>query len=71
LGKTVDRIHIAKGTILSIQSKAVQTSHFVWGDDCKEFKPERWLNDGKYLPERAKEMRGHRHLLSFVDGPRM
>ena len=39
--------------------------------DPDEFKPERWLDDEKGVAERAREMQGYHHLLSFVDGQRM
>lgn len=41
-----------------------------WGPDAKEFKPERWLDDESGVPEKAKEVQGYHHLLTFVDGPR-
>ena len=41
-----------------------------WGPNAKEFKPERWLDDESGVPEKAKEVQGYHHLLTFVDGPR-
>lgn len=41
----------------------------VWELDAKEFKPERWLEEHG-IPAKAKEVRGHHHLPTFVDGPR-
>ncbi|KAJ7701255.1 hypothetical protein B0H17DRAFT_924748, partial [Mycena rosella] len=38
----------------------------LWGPDAKEFKPERWLNEIT-----VRKFQGHRHLLSFHDGPRI
>lgn len=51
-------------------------SESIWGPDAKEMKPERWLtDDGKLvsdggLTDKAKEVQGYHHLLTFVDGPR-
>jgi cytochrome P450 len=42
----------------------------IWGPEAKEFVPERWLEDEKGLPTRAKDIQGYHHLLTFVDGPR-
>ncbi len=39
-----------------------------WGVGAKEFEPERWLEGGDY--SKAKEIQGHRHILTFSDGPR-
>lgn len=69
-GEIVDRIRIAKGAILTVATASVQQSTAVWGEDAKEFKPERWLDGDKGLTEKAKEVKGHRHLITFVDGPR-
>jgi cytochrome P450 len=42
----------------------------LWGEDAWEFKPERWLNGGQGIPASAKDLQGHRHLITFVNGPR-
>ena len=44
-------------------------STVIWGPDAKEFRPERWLEKNG-LPKKAQEIQGHRHLLTFSDGPR-
>jgi cytochrome P450 len=44
-------------------------STIFWGIDAKEFKPQRWLEEGG-IQGRAKEILAYRHLLTFVDGPR-
>ncbi|KAH7925025.1 cytochrome P450 [Leucogyrophana mollusca] len=69
-GNYVDYISIAKGTLVSIPMRAINRSEVFWGADAKEFKPERWLDEAG-ITGRAKELQGHRHLLTFVDGPRM
>jgi cytochrome P450 len=68
-GETTDSISIAKGTLITIPGAAINRSSAIWGPDAKEFKPDRWLNkDG--ISGKAREVQGHRHLLTFVDGPR-
>ncbi|KAL2339398.1 hypothetical protein Fmac_007338 [Flemingia macrophylla] len=37
----------------------------IWGKDCKEFKPERWLRDGKFVSESAYKFS------AFNGGPRL
>ncbi|KAK0205805.1 cytochrome P450 [Desarmillaria ectypa] len=66
-GETVNSIFIAKGTILTAPIRTLNKSEEFWGPDAKEFEPERWLEDSA---PRAREIQGHRHLLTFVDGPR-
>ena len=68
--KTVDRIHILAGQVISTPIRSINRSTSVWGADAKEFKPQRWLQEGG-IKGKAKEIQGHRHLLTFVDGPRM
>ncbi|KAH0839443.1 cytochrome P450 [Lanmaoa asiatica] len=68
-GKLVDHISVAKGTYLSVSVPSVNRSTTLWGPDAKEFKPERWIGE-KGIPAAAKEIQGHRHLLTFIDGPR-
>ncbi|CCL99011.1 uncharacterized protein FIBRA_01019 [Fibroporia radiculosa] len=69
-GTIVDRIAIPKGQVVTVPIHSMNRSCEFWGADAKEFDPERWLRpDG--LPKRAQEIQGHKHLLSFVDGPRI
>jgi len=64
----------------------VNRSEAVWGKDAKVFRPERWLAGAggekvagaqagavteEGLSDRAREIQGYHHLLTFVDGPRM
>jgi len=69
-GSIVDRISITKGDILTVPLHAVNMSTALWGMDAKDFIPERWLKEDG-IPKKAQEIRGHRHLLTFVDGPRI
>ncbi|EGN92322.1 hypothetical protein SERLA73DRAFT_191276 [Serpula lacrymans var. lacrymans S7.3] len=68
-GEVVDRLTIAKDTILTIPIRCVNRSVDFWGPDAKEFNPDRWIDDGK-ISGKAKDLQGHRHLLTFADGPR-
>lgn len=65
----VDKIVIAKGSLVTVSIRVMNRSEVFWGPNAKEFEPERWLtlNDD---PLRAKEIQGHRHLVTFLDGPR-
>ncbi|KAG2066949.1 cytochrome P450 [Suillus decipiens] len=68
-GELTDSISITKGTLITISIAGINRSSAIWGADAKEFKPSRWLiEDG--ITAKAKEVQGHRHLLTFVDGPR-
>ncbi|KAG2125599.1 cytochrome P450 [Suillus cothurnatus] len=68
-GEMMNSISIAKGTLITISSTGINRSSAIWGPDSKEFKPDRWLTEDG-IGEKAKEVQGHRHLLTFVDGPR-
>ncbi|KAG1882689.1 cytochrome P450 [Suillus subluteus] len=68
-GKMTDSISIAKGSLMVISIRAINRSLAIWGLDAKEFKPDRWLTEDG-ISGKAKEVQGHRHLLTFVDGPR-
>ncbi|KAJ7031179.1 cytochrome P450 [Mycena alexandri] len=61
-------ITVAKGSIISEPIRCINRSESFWGPDAKEFKPERWIGD---ITVPAKEFLGHRHLLTFHDGPRI
>ena len=67
-GETISSIVITKGTAVLVPIRCINRSEAMWGPDAKEFKPERWLKD---IDVRAMELQGHRHLLTFHDGPRI
>ncbi|KAK0455623.1 cytochrome P450 [Desarmillaria tabescens] len=67
-GETINSIFVAKGTHVTASIGMLNRSEELWGPDAKEFNPERWLEDSA---PRAKEIKGHRHLLTFANGPRM
>ncbi|KAH9928826.1 cytochrome P450 [Fomitopsis serialis] len=66
-GASVDRIFISKGQLVTVPIQAINTSPRFWGPDAKEFQPERFLTEGG-IP---KQIPGHKHLLTFVSGPRL
>ncbi|KAG2048815.1 cytochrome P450 [Suillus hirtellus] len=68
-GDMTDNISIAKGTLITISAAATNRSSAIWRPHAKEFKPDRWLTEDG-IGGKAKEVQGHRHLLTFVDGPR-
>ncbi|KAI5994730.1 cytochrome P450 [Pisolithus albus] len=69
-GEVVDCIHVAAGTLVGISTPSINRSTAIWGANAKKFRPERWIErDG--IAKKAQEVQGHRHLLSFGDGPRM
>ncbi|KAI6157012.1 cytochrome P450 [Pisolithus tinctorius] len=68
-GEVVDSITTERGTEIGISISGMNRSEAIWGPDAKVFRPERWLEaDG--VTNKAQEVKGHRHLLSFGDGPR-
>ncbi|KAI9464900.1 cytochrome P450 [Boletus coccyginus] len=72
-GEMVDSLTIAKGTLVTNPMSCMNRSAAIWGEDAKDFRPSRWLENAhgeNGIPAKAKEIQGHRHLLTFVDGPR-
>ncbi|OWM69152.1 cytochrome P450 94A1-like [Punica granatum] len=47
-----DGTYVGKGWFADYSAYAMGRNRKVWGDDCREFKPERWLDDaGAYRPQ--------------------
>lgn len=46
-----DGTFVRKGTRVTYHPYAMGRMERVWGPDCLEFKPERWLEDGVFVPE--------------------
>ncbi|KAG6861078.1 hypothetical protein C0995_004176 [Termitomyces sp. Mi166 len=67
-GETVSSIVVRKGTIVNAPIRTINQSAAFWGPNAKEFEPERWLDESD-IP--AKQFQGHRHILTFSDGPRI
>ncbi|XP_009794122.1 cytochrome P450 86B1-like [Nicotiana tabacum] len=59
------------GTVLKKGTKVVYAIYTmgrmegIWGEDCREYKPERWLRDGRYMTESAYRF------TAFNGGPRL
>jgi cytochrome P450 len=64
-----ESISVTKGTFITIPAATINRSSAIWGPDAKQFKPDRWLTE-EGISGKAKEVQGHRHLLTFVDGPK-
>lgn len=70
-GQVVDHIVVKKGQGVSVPIRLLGRSTVFWGEDAKEFKPQRWLDMQEEKNSlKAKELSGYRHLLTFSDGPR-
>ncbi|KAI0829191.1 cytochrome P450 [Trametes gibbosa] len=69
-GELTERVAVEAGQHVTVPIAAMNVSRSVWGEDGRDFRPERWMDEGG-LPKKAQEVQGHRHLLTFVDGPRM
>lgn len=71
-GQRIENLSVAKGTVFTVPMASVNRSAHFWGEDAKVFRPGRWLEDDQNgIPTKAKEIQGYRHLLTFVDGPRI
>jgi len=67
-GRVIDHVAIAKGTLVATSMQYVNKCERVWGPDAASLRPERWL--AAEAPG-AGGVQGHRHLFTFVEGPRM
>ncbi|EIW75917.1 cytochrome P450, partial [Coniophora puteana RWD-64-598 SS2] len=67
-GRTIDHLTIAKGTLVATSMQYVNRCEKFWGPDAASFRPERWL--AAEAPG-AGGVQGHKHLFTFVEGPRM
>ncbi|KAM0903972.1 hypothetical protein ACQ4PT_018317 [Festuca glaucescens] len=46
-----DGTPVARGTRVTYHAYAMGRMESVWGADCAEFRPERWLRGGRFVPE--------------------
>jgi 12-hydroxyjasmonoyl-L-amino acid 12-hydroxylase / fatty acid hydroxylase len=46
-----DGTAVTKGTRVTYHAYAMGRMESLWGPDCAEFRPERWLQDGQFVPE--------------------
>ncbi|XP_004505709.1 cytochrome P450 86B1 [Cicer arietinum] len=60
-----DGTKLKKGTKVIYAIYAMGRMESIWGKDCKEFKPERWLKDGHFMSESAYKF------TAFNGGPRL
>ncbi|XVF66997.1 hypothetical protein PTKIN_Ptkin10aG0084900 [Pterospermum kingtungense] len=56
---------LKKGTKVIYAIYAMARIEAIWGKDCREYKPERWLRDGRYMSESAYKF------TAFNGGPRL
>ncbi|CAA2987202.1 cytochrome P450 86B1-like [Olea europaea subsp. europaea] len=63
--KFPDGTVVKKGTKVVYAIYAMGRMEEIWGKDCREFKPERWLNNGHFMSESAYKF------TAFNGGPRL
>ncbi|KAJ8769907.1 hypothetical protein K2173_008989 [Erythroxylum novogranatense] len=63
--KFPDGTELKKGTKVIYAMYAMGRMKEIWGEDCREFKPERWLRDGRFMSESAYKF------TAFNGGPRL
>ena len=68
-GEKITTLSVRKGTVITSPISYINRAEEFWGPNAKEFEPERWLETDKF--SRAREIQGHKHILTFSDGPRM
>ncbi|KAJ0038157.1 hypothetical protein Pint_23189 [Pistacia integerrima] len=56
---------VKRGTKVIYAIYAMGRMEAIWGKDCREFKPERWLRDGRFMSESAYKF------TAFNGGPRL
>ncbi|GMH11915.1 hypothetical protein Nepgr_013756 [Nepenthes gracilis] len=56
---------LKKGTKVVYAIYAMGRTEGIWGKDCREYKPERWLRDGRFMSESAYKF------TAFNGGPRL
>ncbi|KAK9663825.1 hypothetical protein RND81_14G001000 [Saponaria officinalis] len=56
---------LKKGTKVIYAIYAMGRMEVIWGKDCREYKPERWLRDGRFMSESAYKF------TAFNGGPRL
>ncbi|KAJ3838895.1 cytochrome P450 [Lentinula raphanica] len=67
-GEVHNSIQVSKGDTLSVPILAVNRSKEIWGEDAREFKPERWMTPGG-VPNAASTIPGvWGNMLSFLGG---
>ncbi|KAJ7447527.1 cytochrome P450 [Mycena galericulata] len=65
-GKSYNSLHVPKGQTIHIPILAINTDTELWGEDAKEWKPDRWAN----IPDAVTAIPGvWANLLTFFAGP--
>lgn len=59
---------IRKGTVIIVPANSTNTSIEFWGDDAKEFNPDRWLSNGK--ADKTGGAVNNYGFMTFIHGPR-
>jgi cytochrome P450 len=67
-GEQITSLMVRKGTVITSPIRYMNRAKEFWGSNATEFEPERWLEMDSF--GRAKEIQGHKHILTFSDGPR-
>ncbi|KAJ7650922.1 cytochrome P450 [Roridomyces roridus] len=71
-GDFVNEVLVRKGQYVKLSIDCINRSEKLWGPDAKVFNPARWIDESNGVDQqRAKELQGYRHLLTFSDGPRI
>jgi hypothetical protein len=68
-GELVSHVTVAKGDTILVPIRTIHCMDTYWGEDALEFRPERWFEEDGHV--KAKDFQGYRHLLTFIDGPRI
>ncbi|KAF8878007.1 cytochrome P450 [Gymnopilus junonius] len=69
-GAQLNSLFVKKGTVVTSPIRYMNRAEVLWGPNAKEFEPERWLEIDGLALTRAKEIQGHKHILTFSDGSR-
>lgn len=70
-GHQISAIPLKAGTTVMMGLAAANRSKFVWGEDAREFKPERWEDVEKTEKDRSKSLPGvWSSILTFLGGAR-
>lgn len=67
-GEQITSLMVRKGTVITSPIRYMNRAMEFWGPNAREFEPERWREMDSF--GRAKEIQGHKHILTFSDGPR-
>ncbi|KAF8164721.1 cytochrome P450 [Crassisporium funariophilum] len=68
-GRSIDQVHISKGTRVVVPNQHLNCSTSIWGPDATEFKPERWMSNSSSGSDDITLQR--MRIWSFGEGPRV